>query len=142
LHESPLLILLGILLGLVGVAPISMSASPACALPSEKPMVVVELFFGRDIPGRGPLTEKEWSAFADDVIARQFPDGFTVNDGEGEWRDPVTRTVVRERTKILTVAMTPAPDVAGRIARVTDAYRARFRQKSVGVLTRSGCGAF
>jgi hypothetical protein len=127
-----------LLLGLAGFAP----AHAGCALPSEKPMIVAELFFGRDIPGRRPLTEKEWSAFADEIIARQFPDGFTVSDGEGEWRDPVMRKVVRERTKILTVAAAPTAEVEARIARVTAAYRARFRQKSVGILARTDCGAF
>ena len=105
-------------------------------------MTVVELFFGRDIPGRGPLTDSEWAAFAASVIAKEFPDGFTVTDGDGEWRDPATQSVTHERTKILTVALPPSPDLASRVSRVRDAYRRLHRQTSVGVLSYDACGQF
>ena len=57
---------------------------PVCLLDSQQPMTVVELFFGRDIPGRAPLTDREWSDFAASVVSKEFPDGFTVTDGDGE----------------------------------------------------------
>ena len=65
-------------------------ASPrgSCLLDSQQPMTVVELFFGRDIPGRNLLTEREWSDFRASVLSHAFPQGFTVTDGDGEWRDP------------------------------------------------------
>ena len=118
-------------------------ASPAgrCPLPSQQPMTVAELFFGRDIAGRAPLNESEWSHFVASAIAREFPDGFTVLDGYGEWRDPATNTIVNERTKVLVVD-TPGNDLAERIQRVTGAYKRAYAQNSVGVLTYSACGAF
>jgi hypothetical protein len=39
-------------------------------------MLVAELFFGRNIKGRGALTEAEWVKFAADTITPNFPDGF------------------------------------------------------------------
>jgi hypothetical protein len=105
-------------------------------------MVVAELFFGRAISGRPPLTDAEWAEFAAHAIAPNFPDGFTVVDGEGQWRSPLTGEISRERTKILLVAATPAADLAQRLAAVAKAYKARFHQKSVGVITRDACAAF
>ena len=105
-------------------------------------MTVVELFFGRDIPGREPLTDREWSDFAASVIAKEFPDGFTVTNGDGEWRDPATQALTREGSKILTVAAASSSDLAARVSRVRDAYSRLYRQTSVGVLTYDACGQF
>jgi hypothetical protein len=105
-------------------------------------MLVAELFFGRDILGRGPLTEAEWSDFATRSITPNFPDGFTVMDGEGQWRNPATGKISREPSRILLVATPRSPDLAARLGRVIDAYKSRFHQQSVGVITRDSCAAF
>jgi hypothetical protein len=118
------------------------SAGSGCLFDSQQPMTVVELFFGRDVPGRAAPSEIEWTDFAASVIAREFPQGFTVMDGDGEWRDPATQTVTRERTKILIVATAKSPDLASRISRIRATYSRLFRQTSVGALTYDGCGQF
>jgi Protein of unknown function (DUF3574) len=50
--------------------------------------------------------------------------------------------VVREQTKIVVIATAPSPDFAERLQDVTDAYRGRFHQQSVGVITHDVCAAF
>ena len=105
-------------------------------------MLVAELFFGRNIRGRAPLTDAEWRAFAGEIVTPNFPDGFTVLDGDGQWRNPATRQIARERTKILLVAAPRVPDLAQRLSAVIDAYKARFHQQSVGIITRDSCAAF
>jgi uncharacterized protein DUF3574 len=117
-------------------------AQAACLLSSQKPMTEVELFFGRAIEGRAPVTKAEWSGFASAVLGKAFPDGFTVVDAEGDWRDPASGAVVHEGTKRVIAVAKPAPDLKDRVGRVTDAYRARFHQQSVGVVTREVCAAF
>ena len=77
------------LLLLAGCAEPPAPASP-CLLPAEQHMLVAELFFGRNIKGRQPLTDAEWAEFAVQTITPNFPDGFTVFDGEGQWRNPQT----------------------------------------------------
>jgi hypothetical protein len=111
-------------------------------MPSEQRMLVAELFFGRDIRGRGPLTDAEWAQFAAEAVTPNFPDGFTVTDGEGQWRNPATQRIAREATKILIVAVDRSPDLPARLSSVIDAYKARFHQQSVGVITRDACAAF
>ena len=122
--------------------PGSVSQPYACLLPSEQRMLVAELFFGRSIAGRGPLSDAEWAGFAAEVVTPNFPDGFTVMDGEGQWRNPATGTIARDRTKILLVAAKRHPDLAGRLSAVIEAYKSRFGQQSVGIVTRDSCAAF
>ena len=113
-----------------------------CILPQEQRMLVAELFFGRNIRGRRPLSDIEWSEFAAQTITPNFPDGFTVFDGDGQWQNPATGRIARERTKILLVAAKRDPDLAPRLTAVIDAYKARFHQQSVGIITRDSCAAF
>jgi hypothetical protein len=114
----------------------------ACLLPDEQRMLVAELFFGRGIKGRQPLTDAEWAEFAAQTITPNFPDGFTVFDGEGQWRNPQTGRIAGNRTKILLVAAPRTSDLAQRLAAVIDAYKARFHHQSVGIITRDSCAAF
>ncbi len=135
------------LLALTGCAapPVPPSSPPApyaCLLPSEQRMLVAELFFGRRIKGRAPLTDAEWVSFTENTITPNFPDGFTVFDGEGQWRNPRTGHIARDPTKILLVAAKRTPDLARRLSAVIDAYKTRFQQQSVGLITRDSCAAF
>ena len=118
------------------------SVTASCPLASEKPMIEAQLFFGRDIAGRAPVSDAEWADFVSAVIARNFPDGFTINEGDGEWRDPKSLKVVREQSKIVVIAATRSPAFAKKLQDVTDAYRARFHQQSVGVITHDVCASF
>src|SRR5580698_4729361 len=82
------------------VAPPLPAQPYACLLPAEQRMLVAELFFGRDIRGRGPLSDAEWADFAAQIVTPNFPDGFTVTDGNGQWQNPATREITRQPTKI------------------------------------------
>jgi hypothetical protein len=113
-----------------------------CLLSAEQRMLVAELFFGRNVKGRDPLSDAEWAEFAAQSITPNFPDGFTVFDGEGQWRNPQTGKIAGDRTKILLVAARREPDLAQRLSAVIDAYKARFHQQSVGVITRDSCASF
>ena len=113
-----------------------------CLLPSEQRMLVAELFFGRGLEDRQSLADTEWAEFAAQSITPNFPDGFTVFDGEGQWRNPQTKEIVRDRTKILLVATKPESDLVQRLLAVIDDYKARFHQQSVGIITRDSCATF
>jgi hypothetical protein len=129
------------LLLLAGCAEPPATASP-CLLPAQQRMLVAELFFGRNIKGRQALSDAEWAEFAVRTIAPNFPDGFTVFDGEGQWRNPLTGQIAGGGTKILLVAVKSEPDLSRRLSAVIDAYKAQFHQQSVGIITRDTCAAF
>ena len=123
--------------------PAAVPSTPhACLLPSEQRMLVAELFFGRSIGGRGALSDAEWSEFAARFLTPNFPDGFTVTDGNGQWQNPATREITRQPTKIVLVAAKRTTDLGARLTAVIDAYKTRFNQQSVGVITRDSCAAF
>jgi hypothetical protein len=113
-----------------------------CPLPSEKPMLEVQLFFGRDIPGGGRVSDADWANFAATVITPAFQDGFSVTDANGQWRDSESRKIVREPSEIVMIVAPESAALAPKIGRIADAYRARFHQQSVGVVTRPVCAAF
>jgi Protein of unknown function (DUF3574) len=121
---------------------LSPAAQSSCLLPAERHMLVAELFFGRNIKGRQPLTDAEWAEFAAQTITPNFPDGFTAFDGEGQWRNPLTGQIAGGRTKILLVAAKPEPDLSRRLLAVIDAYKTQFHQQSVGIVIRDSCAAF
>jgi Protein of unknown function (DUF3574) len=118
------------------------STAARCLLPGQQRMLVAELLFGRAIKGRAPLTDGEWAQFAAQTITPNFPDGFTVFDGAGQWRNPRNEQIGHEATKILLIAAKTAPDLARRLSVVVEAYELRFRQQSVGIITEEACAAF
>jgi Protein of unknown function (DUF3574) len=118
------------------------SVAHSCLLPSERRMLVAELFFGRAVEARGLLSEAEWAGFVAQTVTPNFPDGFTVFDGQGQWRNPRTGHIVRDPTKILLIAMPRSAELAHRLTAVIEAYKAQFHQRSVGVITRDSCAAF
>jgi uncharacterized protein DUF3574 len=137
----PALLLLSLLTGCA--VPAETVPPSACLLPNQKPMLVAELFFGRNVPGRAPVSEAEWADFVARVVAPNFPDGFTVFNGDyGQGRDPRLGAVEREPPKIVLAAAEPRPDLKDRVETIRNAYQTRFAQRSVGVLTRWECGAF
>lgn len=110
-----------------------------CASPL-KPMLRTELFFGRNIAGRLGVSERQWAAFVDAELTRRFPDGLTVIDGKGQWQ--ADGRIVREPSKIVIVVTADEASARERIVAAAKSYMARFRQKSVGVLTQPVCATF
>jgi hypothetical protein len=115
---------------------------PSCLLESQRPMLLIDLYFGRDIVGRAPVTDAEWAAFAAHEITPRFPDGFTVMDAQGQWLNPAMHRIGREATKLVRVAVLPGRDIAARVGAIVAAYRGQFQQEAVGVTSHEACGAF
>jgi hypothetical protein len=103
---------------------------------------LAQLYFGRAMPGGGEVDEAAWNAFVAAELAPRFPDGFTVVDAAGSWRDPATGAVARERTKLVQIAAPASTGTASRIEAVRAAYRTRFAQRSVGLVTAPACADF
>ena len=102
---------------------------PVCTAPL-RPAVEIDLYFGRDIKGGGEVSEAEWGAFLTEVVTSRFPDGLSVFDADGQYREPSGR-MVRERSKRLVVVVFDAPAHRARIDEIIAAYKQRFGQYSV-----------
>ena len=105
-------------------------------------MLRAELLFGRNIGGRLGVSDRQWRRFLDREIAPRFAGGLTVIDAQGRWRDPVSGRIVHEPAKIVIVVTADDAAARERIAAAAAAYKQRFKQQSVGVVTRSVCAAF
>ncbi len=104
-------------LGVLALATLQACAAgrPAdCLLVSQKPMVVAELFFGRETEGRSDVSEADWASFVDSVVAKQFPDGFTIMNGKGAWHDRWRDETRYEPSKVLVVAAPPSANLGAR----------------------------
>jgi Protein of unknown function (DUF3574) len=102
---------------------------PVCTAPL-KPAVAIDLYFGRDKPGGGEVTEAEWGAFLAEVVTSRFPDGLSVFDSSGQYREPTGR-IVRERSKRLVVIVFDSPTHKAKVVEIVEAYKQRFGQYSV-----------
>ena len=76
------------------------------------------------------MTDAEWGAFVTEVVTSRFPDGLSVFDSSGQYREPTGR-IVRERSKRLVVIVFDAPAHKAKVIEIVEAYKQRFGQYSV-----------
>lgn len=115
--------------------------SLACSAP-QKPQQVVELLFGRKIGDRLGVSETQFLNFLDREITPRFPDGLTVYDARGQYRDPERNRIVREPSKVVMIALPGNAEDSQRLSEIAEAYKKRFRQQSVGMILRPACVSF
>jgi hypothetical protein len=108
----------------------------------QTPREVAELLFGRKIGDRLGVSETQWGRFVDREISPRFPDGLTVLDAKGEWRDTERKTIVHEPSKVVEIVLPGKPDDGEQLNQIAQAYKTRFRQQSVGIVIRSACVSF
>jgi len=122
----------------------------SCATPSsnlaaptagETLLVRTELYFGLSTPGGGQITEQQFDEFVAQVITPRFPDGLTIVDAVGQWRDP-SGHISHERSKILIVLHEPGTGSAAAIEEIRAQYKSRFNQESVMRVTSTAGVAF
>lgn len=116
--------------------------APECAGLPGSPMVAASLFFGRNIGGKLGVGDKDWQRFVTEVVTPRFPDGLTVQDAAGQWRDTDTGAVVREPSKVLILFIPREPAALTKIQEVTDLYKTRFRQQAVATVLHPACVGF
>ncbi len=112
--------------------PLLCGCQPSCPA-GLAPMGEAVLYFGGSVP------DEAWAGFARSVLGHAFPDGFTVFEAAGQWRNPATGETVRERTRVVQVF---GPAASAQLAAVRAAYRLRFHQVTVGAAVRTACAAF
>jgi len=128
----------------VGVSLIALSgctALPQVCSGSAEPMVTAEMLFGRKVGDRLGVSEAAFANFVAAEVTPRFPDGLTVIDARGQWREP-SGMIVREPSKV--VLLTFRDDAGSRagLDAIADAYKRRFRQQSVLTTMRGVCATF
>jgi hypothetical protein len=126
--------------GIAAILATAVLAFAGCApqqqsecLAGTRPMVELNAYLG------GNVSEADWQRFLNQTLTPAFPEGMTVAWARGQWRNPENGRQVREATRVLTILA--GEDARDRFNPVENAYRERFRQRSVLVTTRRVCGS-
>ena len=114
-------------------------ALAACATPQPRTLEVQEgeamtatrLYFGASMPGGRTVSDAAWRGFLASEITPRFPEGLTVLDGRGQWRDTKTGRILRERSRVLLVLHKGGTKAKAALAAIVARYKARFGQQSV-----------
>ena len=103
---------------------------------------VAELLFGRDVGHHLAVSNSDWMRFVARELTPRFPDGLTVGDVIGQWRDRQRGGIVREPSKRVEIVLPGRADDEAKLDAVVAAYKHAFHQQSVGIIVRSACVAF
>ena len=129
-------------ISLSGVAQAQGQAQVLECRGGQKAQQVAELTFGRRIVGHIAVSETQWLQFIDNEITPRFPEGLTVYDASGQWRDPATKKIVRELSKVVLIVLPGNAEDLARLNELTEIYKRRFKQQSVGMILRPACVSF
>jgi Protein of unknown function (DUF3574) len=130
---------------IVALAAPARVAAQTPALPCQgatKPHQVAELSFGRDIGHSVGVSEQAWARFVAREVTPRFPDGLTITDAVGQWRNPTSGRTVQEPTKQVEIVLPGKDDDEARLEAVVAAYKRDFSQHSVVVIVRTACVSF
>jgi Protein of unknown function (DUF3574) len=103
---------------------------------------VAQLLFGRNVEDQLRVSEAEWSDFVAREVTPRFPDGFTIVDAAGQWRDARRGTIVHEASKIIEIVLPAGEDNRPKIDAIVEAYKLQFQQQSVGLIVAPACVRF
>jgi hypothetical protein len=105
-------------------------------------MASAEMVFGRNIGDRSGVSEIAFADFVTREITPRFPDGLTVIDGNGQWRDSARGSNVRERAKVVLLTFADDAQKRAELVAIADSYKRRFSQQSVLTQVRNVCASF
>ena len=114
--------------------------APACPEGTD-PFVEHQLFMGRSSESGEVVDDAAWAAFLGETVTPRFPDGLTVLDAQGQWRDS-DGVIQQERSKLLVILAPPGGDAMRLIDEVSDEYKRRFNQESVLRVVEDTCVSF
>ncbi len=126
--------------GLCGCAGLDLGG-PSCPA-GEQPMRTAQLFFGQNIGGKPGVSDADFRRFTDEELTPRFPQGLTVLDGGGQWKGP-DQKLIREASKVVVLVLPRRGLGEGlKLNAVRDAYKQRFKQDSVLIVTQRSCASF
>jgi Protein of unknown function (DUF3574) len=87
------------------------------------------LYFGLDAPG-GRVPDASWSEFVDRTVTPRFPQGLTLLEGRGQWRDAKGVTL-KESSRVIEIVHADTVEERQALSEIVGDYKARFHQESV-----------
>lgn len=122
------------LIGCTGMQPLGCAAG-------TMPMTKYELFLGQNIGTMGRVSDAEWRRFLTEEVTPRYPDGFTVLNAAGQWRDPMGRIISEDSRNLVVIVRDPAAELP-KIMAIRDTYKTRFHQDAVLFVQSQICAGF
>jgi hypothetical protein len=117
---------------------ISLAASVTACTQAQTPqlcagagMIETRLYFGLSEPSGRLVTDRQFADFVAKDVTPVLPEGFTILEGRGFWKDGKTSRTISENSKVLVRLHPATTDASAALDRIADAYKARFQQESV-----------
>ena len=129
---KPLLAAIGgaILATVVGIsAQSAVAPAPDVCGSASAAQLRTTLYFGTNRP-TGAVSELEWQLFVRDEVTTRFPEGLTVWEALGQWRDP-KGNIAQERAKVLLLVHADSEKARLAVQDLITRYRKMFEQESV-----------
>ncbi|MCV9940769.1 DUF3574 domain-containing protein [Boseaceae bacterium BT-24-1] len=136
------MIRLGFALLLAGSLAGCASFAPQACAPGQQAMLSAELLFGRKIGDHVGVSEAAFRSFVDAEVTPRFPDGLTILDASGQYRDRERGRLIREPSKLVLIATSDEAGSREKLAAITEAYKRSFSQQSVGLILKPACASF
>jgi hypothetical protein len=141
-------LLVAALVAFTSTGPVSFADAPApataalkgdAARPAAAHWLRSELYFGASPVGitDGGVAEMRWRAFLDKEVTPRFPDGLTVFDAFGQWRDRGSSNTERLWTKVLVILYEDTPAHRDAIDAIRVAWKTSTHDQSVLLATTS-----
>lgn len=118
------------------------SLAPQPCAPGQQAMLSAELLFGRKIGDRVGVSEGAFRRFVDQEVTPRFPDGLTIVDATGQYRDNERGRLIREPSKLMLIATSDESANREKLAMIVEAYKRSFSQQSVGLILKPACASF
>ena len=116
---------------------------PGAACPAAGKRATAELLFGQSTsdPHLAGVSDAEFTHFLDREVSPRFPDGLTVIDAQGRWTGPGGLSV-HEPSKMVMIVLPGRGDDSKKLDAVREAYKTRYHQESVLLMTHGDCVSF
>jgi hypothetical protein len=103
--------------------------SASCVV-GDTALVREVVYFGRNRPGGGTVSDAEWRQFLDEVFTPRFPAGVTIIEATGQWQGQ-SGVVEQETSEVVTLLHSGDETALRAIAEVIGEYKRRFQQEAV-----------
>lgn len=105
------------------------ACAPKSQVQSRPVLVEDDLYFGLST-SQGPVTPAQWDGFLNQEVTPRFPDGLTVLDAKGQWKN-AQGNIGKEPTKVLILIHPDNADEDKAVQALIDIYKKEFHQESV-----------
>lgn len=92
---------------------------------SKTTWVQTVIYFGRDIPGGGVVSDEQFATFLADVVTKEFPAGLTAYDAYGQMQKD-DGSIEKQSTKVVLLVHEKTGANSAAVKKIIDAYRSSF----------------